>query len=118
MSLYICPDCPRGCGGHVGIVLRIIEPPFEGMDKLGVNDLQCDTCHHIFEKNIFHLEWRLSLAKTKKLIRRIADEQKGICTITDLLDRWPVDGGVAVRAFEQLNDETESKKAVKAKGAK
>lgn len=105
--IHVVPKCPRQCGGYIIFVLRVIEPPFEGMDKLGVNDVQCDTCHHIFERNIFGLEYHLTVRQTKILIRAMAEERGGELTITDLLDRWPIDPDVVVRAFEELNDEAD-----------
>ena len=105
MTSYIVPECPRQCGGHVVFILRIIEPPFQGMDKLRVHDLQCDTCHHIFEKNIFGLKFYPTLSQTKRLIRRMHDELGGEVTITDLDDRWPIDN--AIEAFQELNDEND-----------
>ncbi len=99
------PECPRHCGGHVRFVLRTIEPPFEGMEKLGAHDLQCDTCHQIFARNVFGLKFHLTVRQTKKLIRRIVNET-GTVTISNLLDRWPIEVDVADQAFLELNEGT------------
>ena len=106
MSMFVPPRCSKGqCPGHVWFVPRIVEPPLEGMEKLGVHDLQCDVCHHVFARNVGDLKFDLTLRQTKKLIRRIADETEREVTVVDVLDRWPIENRIVNLALREFNEE-------------
>lgn len=96
--LMLLPKCPTGCGGYVRFRARIIYSPFVDTPHLGTNDLVCDTCHKVFQTNIFNMEFDFTMKQIKSLIRDF-----GECTIDEFLNAYPCDIDKVCKAFSQLS---------------